>query len=378
MKEDLKPASESNPKVTARQRLMAVDALRGFDMFWIIGAGEIVRGLKRISNSGWAGFLSTQLTHKKWEGFLFYDLIFPLFVFLVGVSLVFSLDRILAQEGKMAAYKRIVRRACLLYLLGIFYYHGMENMWPGIRLVGVLQRLALCYLFASLLYCNLRWRGMVATCVFLLIGYWALMSLVPVPEYGAGVMEPGKNLANWIDYHFLPGRKHDGTWDPEGLLSTLPAVATCLLGVFSGLLLKSRNLGNSGKAICLITAGVICVGVGYAWGFSFPVIKKIWTSSYVLVAGGYSGILLGAFVLIIDVLNLRTWAQPFVCIGLNPLALYLIDNMVDFDELAQRFVGGNIKAALGTYGDLCVSLVSLGLIILLAFYLQRKKIFLRV
>jgi predicted acyltransferase len=371
----LKPAASV---AVAEGRLTSVDALRGFDMFWIIGAGGIVDALDKLSGSKTLKFIETQLTHVKWEGFRFYDLIFPLFVFLIGVSIVFSLDRIIERSGKAVAYRRIVRRFILLYVLGILYYGGMAHTWPDIRLVGVLQRLALCYLFASLIYCNFRWKGILLACAGLLVGYWALMSFVPVPGVGAGHFEVGKNLANYIDQHYLPGKKWDKTWDPEGLLSTLPAIGTCLIGVFAGMLLKNASVRNWQKVLCLLFAGAACVALGYLWGRNFPVIKKIWSSSYVLVAGGYSLLLLGFFFLTVDVWGLKKWARPFVWIGMNPLTLYLASNVIDFDHLALRFVGGNVKNVLGQYDELAVCIVSLGFILLLAWFLHRKRVFLRV
>ncbi len=357
---------------------MSVDALRGFDMFMIVAADDFARAFKKVNTSSVAQFLGQQFTHKAWEGFAFYDLIFPLFAFLVGVSIVFSLGKATDRGGKAAAYGRVFRRFILLFLLGLFYYGGFANVWPKIRLLGVLQRLALCYLGASLIFLNFKPKGMVAICAGLLLGYWALMAWVPVPGVGAGCYAPGKNLANYIDSRFLPGRLNDGTWDPEGLLSTLPAIGTSLLGVFTGMLLIDRSVSTFKKSFYLILGGIGCAAVGWLWNIEFPVIKKIWTSSYVLVAGGYSCILLGLFCLIIDVLKLRRWAVPFVWIGVNPLAIYLLNSLVDFGKIAERFVGGNIKLKLGIYGETVEVIVTALLIILLARFLYNRKIFLRV
>ena len=150
-------------------RMLSVDALRGFDMFWIVGAHDIVKALQSLGDNPVLNLFATQLRHKDWEGFAFEDLIFPLFVFIIGISLVFSLGRLIEKEGQWAAHKRLFRRFALMYLLGIFYYGGLANHWPDIRLVGVLPRLALCYLFAGLLFCHLRTRGMVIVCIALLI-----------------------------------------------------------------------------------------------------------------------------------------------------------------------------------------------------------------
>jgi predicted acyltransferase len=358
-------------------RLMSLDALRGFDMFWIVGADALVDALHKLSDDRVIGALAAQLEHAEWAGFHFEDLIFPMFVFIVGVSLVLSLGRTIEQQGRAAAVARILRRAVLLYLLGIFYYGGFSTPFHEIRLLGVLQRIALAYLFAGLLFCFVGTRGRVAVCAILLLAYWALMTFVPVPGVGAGNFEPGQNLANWVDKQFLPLRKWDGDYDPEGLLSTLPAIANCLLGVFAGELLKS-NLGDRRKVLCLIAGGVTCAALGWLWDIQFPVIKKLWTSSFVLVAVGYSSVLLGLFYLVIDVGKYRLWAQPFVWIGMNPITIYMIHNLVDLGAIANRFVGGDLKTYyLGRYGDLAVALVEMAITFGICWFLYRRKIFLR-
>src|SRR6266496_3088508 len=173
------PGPSVQPSATS-QRLMSLDALRGFDMFWIIGADALVRGLRSMSETGFTGTLATQLEHVEWEGFRFYDLIFPLFIFVVGVSLVFSLTRTIEQSGRAEAIGRIFRRSILLFLIGIFYSGGFTSAWPAIRLMGVLNRIALAYFFAGLLFCFFKPRALAGICAGLLIGYWALMSFVPI------------------------------------------------------------------------------------------------------------------------------------------------------------------------------------------------------
>ena len=280
------PASAGSPLSVASRRVTSVDALRGFDMFWIIGADVLFYALSEVAGENrLVKGLATQLEHVAWEGFRFYDLIFPMFVFIVGVSLVFSLTRRIAEAGRNTAVLQIFRRAVIIYLLGLFAYDGIAHGFGQIRLLGVLQRIALCYLFAGLAFCYLKPKGLVALCVSLLIGYWALMTFVPVPEIGAGNFEEGKNLANYIDREYLPLRKWDKTHDPEGLLSTLPAIASCLLGVFAGMLLRNRNVAEQRKVNLLLAAGAAGVVLGFLWGMQFPVIKKIWTSSFVLEIG---------------------------------------------------------------------------------------------
>ena len=373
----------SQPNLTAgaapaTPRLLSLDALRGFDMFWIVGAEELVRGLGKITEGGLIGLIADQLRHKAWAGFHFEDLIFPLFVFIVGVSLVFSLTKAIAQAGRRAALIRIVRRFALLYLLGILSYGGLSTPVEKIRLLGVLQRIALCYLFASVLFCYLKPKALAAVCAGLLVGYWALLSFVPVPGHGAGNFAEGANLANYVDAQFLPLRKWDGDHDPEGLLSTLPAIASCLLGVFAGLLLQNSAVPERKKVGYLVGAGLACLAVGWLWHLNFPVIKKIWTSSFVLVAGGYSCLLLAAFYQIIDVWKFQKWATPFVWIGVNPITIYFGGRFIDFEALAKLFVGGPVAAASGRYAELLLAVVSLAFGFLFLRFLYQRKIFLRV
>ena len=373
----------SQPNLTAgaapaTPRLLSLDALRGFDMFWIVGAEELVRGLGKITEGGPIGLIADQLRHKAWAGFHFEDLIFPLFVFIVGVSLVFSLTKAIAQAGRRAALIRIVRRFAFLYLLGILSYGGLSTPVEKIRLLGVLQRIALCYLFASVLFCYLKPKALAAVCAGLLVGYWALLSFVPVPGHGAGNFAEGANLANYVDAQFLPLRKWDGDHDPEGLLSTLPAIASCLLGVFAGLLLQNSAVPERKKVGYLVGAGLACLAVGWLWHLNFPVIKKIWTSSFVLVAGGYSCLLLAAFYQIIDVWKFQKWATPFVWIGVNPITIYFGGRFIDFEALAKLFVGGPVAAASGRYAELLLAVVSLAFGFLFLRFLYQRKIFLRV
>jgi len=359
------------------RRLLALDALRGFAMFWIVGAEEIVHGLHKVSEAGSVRFLESQLTHKTWEGVGFYDLIFPLFVFIAGVSLVFSLTKTIEQSGRAVACRKVFVRALLLYVVGIIYYGGFSKTVQDIRLLGVLQRIALCYLGAGLLFCVFRPRGLAIACAALLIGYWAVMALVPVPGVGAGHFEEGANLANYVDKQYLPFRKWDRDHDPEGLLSTLPAIATCLLGVGAGLLLRDAKLASQKKVWYLLGAGGASLLLGFLWGLQFPIIKKIWTSSYVLVAGGYAFLFLALFYQVIEIWHIQKWARPFVWIGMNPITIYLAWEFFPFTEVANRLAGGPIKASLGNFGEILIAVVTLGLVLLLSWVLYRRKIFLR-
>ena len=401
-------------------RLVSLDALRGFDMFWILGADSLVVALGALSHWAPVRAIAAQLEHKDWEGFAFYDLIFPLFVFIVGVSLVFSLTQLLSRVQRSVAVKRILRRAALLILLGIFYNGGLSHPWPDVRIAGVLQRIGLAYGATGLLFCFFRPRQLAAISVGLLVGYWALMTFVPIRDvqlernaliarwpqvernargfpdraraealyaetttHVTGHYEPGHNLADHLDFRYLPGRLHDGYYDPEGLLSTLPAIATCLLGVFAGLLLRRVDLSDQRKVRTLVIAGIAALAIGWLWHLQFPVIKKIWTSSYVLVAGGWSLLLLALFYYVVDVRQWRRWCQPFVWIGMNPITLYLATSVLSFHRVASVLAGGSVSAWFDRHmvtgaGEIMVTLISLALVFLFARFLYVRKIFLRV
>ena len=415
---------------------MSVDALRGFDMFWIIGGDSLVYALNRMSQTRPVSFLAGQLEHAEWEGFHAYDLIFPLFIFIMGVSLFFSLSRTLERAGRSEALKRVFFRTIALYLAGMFFNGGLTNEWPDVRLSGVLSRIAIVYGIAGLLFCFFKPRALAAICTGLLVGYWALMTFVPIrdiqleqhnlaklaeqsgdaataalfnnPNFGnpskvknspvmaaaekmfyattnwtTGKFEPGHNLADHLDFQYLPGMKYEVFAEAEGYLSTLPAVATCLLGIFAGLLLQTQSVPDKRKVIYLVAAGAVCVALGWLWSWQFPVIKKLWTSSFVLVAGGYSAILTGLFYLIVDVWQARKWCQPFVWMGMNSITIYLTGALLGgFRKPALRLVGGDVKTFFDLHltkgaGDMVISLTGLLLAFWLMHFMYRRKIFLK-
>jgi len=375
--------------VLQRPRVASIDALRGLNMFCIMGFDGAMWALAEMTNGKSAAlsaigkFLGDQFTHVYWEGLRFYDFIFPLFIFITGVSIVLSLPRAVERDGKFKVHWRVLRRSLILYVLGVVAYGGISQHWADVRLLGVLQRIALCYLFTALIFLNFNLRGMIAACVALLLGYWALMTFVPVPGIGAGSFAPDANLANWIDLNYLPGRLWDVTRDPEGMLSTLPATATCLLGVFAGLWLCSTRTGPRQKTLGLIAAGGLLLAGGHLWALQFPIVKAIWTSSFVLVTAGYSALALAAMHQIIDVWGWQRWATIFVWIGANAITLYFLNDVANFTTFASRFVGGDLasfldRAVTQGAGGFVVQTLTLAVAVTLAGFLYRRKIFLHV
>ena len=357
-------------------RLMSIDALRGFDMFWIIGGDEFFKLLLGASTVSWAPKMMEQLDHVQWQGFRFYDLIFPLFLFLVGCAIPLSLEKYRNSPGQI--YARILRRTFFLIAMGLIYNQIQDLDWKNFRWMGVLQRIGICYGITAILFIQLKTKDLVALFVGILLVYWALLTLVPVPSGSAGVLTPSGNLAGYIDRTILPGRilpEYYGHGDNEGLLSTLPAIATTLLGVFSGILLQSK-LTPWGKASVLALAGIVCVVAGDGWGHVFPIIKNLWTSSFVLYAGGWSMILLAIFYTIIDVIGWRNWAWIWVVIGANAITIYLAQQFIPFEEISKYFFGG-VAALSGVYKALVLAGGVLAIKLALLGFMYRHRIFLR-
>lgn len=353
------------------ERLTSIDALRGFDMFWIMGGDFLFRSFRQIYACSFTSELETQMDHVPYEGFHFYDLIFPLFLFIVGISISLAIPRAIEKNGKKQALKHIVTRSILLFALGIFYMGGVANGIDNIYLAGVLQRISVAYFFAAILFCYFNNRSLIIIAAVLLLGYYAILALVPVPGFGVSSFEQGKNLAHYID-QWLPGQKFEGT-----ILSTLGAVGNVLVGVLAGNFLKIKSYPQQKKVYTFLIAGFISLISGYIWGIWFPVIKLLWTSSYVLVACGYGLIMFAIFYQVIEIWKYQKWAQPFIWIGMNSIAIYIAVSIMNFRKLSQRFIGGEIKDWLGNYHELLTSLITLLFVFWLAGFLYKKKIFIR-
>jgi predicted acyltransferase len=400
-------APSAVPLKESSGRFISVDALRGLDMTWIVGASYLVSALGQWSGSPVLSAIKSQLSHVAWEGFRFYDLIFPLFVFIVGVSTVFSLRRLKEKSGVAAALRRVVVRGVVLFLVGLFYSGGLSHSWPDLRVLGVLNRIALAYTGAGILFLLLPRRLLPVALLTLLLGYWAMMKYVhirdirlddehvaalqassgetnlhrlfaSVTKTTSGHFDPGYNVVNHFDFQYLPGKLYDKYYDPEGILSTIPAIGTCLLGVLAGLLLTRTDLAPTGKSVRLVVGGLLLFGLGWLWGQDFPVVKKLWTSSFVCVAGGCSLVLLGIFHQLIDVWGLEFWFRPFIWVGSNALTIYIGAQLLNYRKVADRFVGGDVKVALGNFGEVLLAVTSLLIIFGIARFLYRRKVFLRV
>ncbi|MCD8739928.1 DUF5009 domain-containing protein [Mucilaginibacter roseus] len=401
------PTENNDSKKPAR--LLSLDALRGFDMFWIISGEEIFHGFAdvvqhkyglfrnptnwQIYADGRLSFLekiavaiSNQLHHTVWNGFTFYDLIFPLFIFIAGVSMPFSYSRLRNKETGLLnptqrEYGSLLRRTLLLLLLGMVVNGGLKFAgYEHTRFASVLGRIGLACFFAALIYLkfNLRWQ--ITWFVIILLGYWALMALVPVPGYGAGNYSPAGNLSAYVDRIMLPGKLHRGVYDPEGLLSTIPAIATALLGIFTGTFLRCQGTQFTpvNKMLAILAAGLLFVITGLGWNFYFPINKNMWTSAFTIYAGGWSLILFGLFYGVIDVGGWQKWCRPFVWIGTNSILIYLAAHgLVNFLSTSQFLLDGVLKYVDPLWHRSILWTGVLLIQLLLLRFLYRHKIFLK-
>lgn len=371
--------SETNQTIAAKaapaERLTSIDALRGFDMFWIMGGGDLVKLLSSLILNPMPAAVSRQFDHAEWIGFHAWDLIMPLFLFIVGTSLPFSMSKHIGQkEGRGRVYLRLLKRFALLFIFGMAVQGNLLKFdLSKLHLYSnTLQAIACGYVVAAVLILNVRAAWQAVSCFALLIGYLLLMRFVPVPGYGAGVVAPDANLALYIDTLIL-GRFRDGaayTW----ILSSMTFSATVLFGVFSGHILRAK-ISQGRRFWMLAGAGVFCTAAGLILGIWFPIIKHIWSSSFTLFAAGLCYLLLAAFYGVIDILNIRRWSFFLVVIGANALFVYLFTEFL-FNGLPSSI--GNALEAMPAYLSGAIGLSVLAAFWMLLYYMYKKRIFLRV
>ena len=361
----------------APQRLRSLDALRGFDMFWIVGGGALLGAWADSNDWAWLDWAASQTEHVEWHGFSFWDLVFPLFLFVAGVSLPLSFAKRRAEGATTAQLAwHSVRRGLVLVLLGLVYNGLLKFDFGTLRCASVLGRIGLAWMLAALIVLRTASsRARLAWIAALLLGYWAALEWIPVPGFGAGNLSPGATLTDWFDRQFLPGRLYRDVRDPEGLLGTIPAIATALLGALAGEWLRGDDVAPARRVLGLSLAAAACLALGAVWALAFPLNKNLWSSSFVLWTAGWSLALLAAFFLVIDVWKLQRWAVFFEVIGANAITIYVLQAFVDFDALAALLLSA--KGALKLHPAL-VAGGGLALKWLVLYVMYRARIFLRV
>lgn len=301
-------------------RLISLDVFRGATILAMI----------LVNNPGSWSYVYKQLGHAPWHGATFTDVIFPFFLFIVGVAIVYAFSKKLEMNApKKELYMKVIRRTLIIFALGIFLNGFPYYNFADIRIMGVLQRIALCYFFASVIFLTggIRWQAIWA--VALLFLYWGFMALYPVPGVGAGVLEPGKDFASYFDRFFLEGHMWvlSKTWDPEGLFSTIPAISTTLFGVLTGHWLRSKREPRD-IVLGMLLVGNLAILLGAIWGEYFPINKNIWTSSYVVLMAGYALVVLAFCYYLIDIKGYKKFTQPFLVYGTNAITVFVLSGIV--------------------------------------------------
>ena len=361
-------------------RLYSLDALRGFDMFWIMGAEEIFRSLAEATRWGPFEAIANQLTHPDWNGFHFYDLIFPLFLFMAGVSTPFSVGRDLEKgKSRRQLLFRGIKRGLILVLLGIIYNNGLSiKPIAEIRFASVLGRIGLAYMFANIIYLYSVEKWQIFWFWFFIVGYWLLLKFTSAPGFPAGDLTMQGNFASYMDRTILPGRLYLKIHDPEGLFSTIPAISTGLLGILTGITLKKTTLTQQQKTLRIAIVGVIFLVLAQIWNLVFPINKNLWTSSFVLNVGGLSLLLMALFYYVIDVLGYQKWAFFFKVIGMNSILIYISGRFIDWHYATKGFFNWLIYFFNDPYklvvGAICFVFVKW----LFLYFMYKKKVFLRV
>lgn len=372
------PAPSGGPPPAPR--LVSLDALRGFDMFWIAGGAAIIRAATAGTQHPTLLALRQQFEHVAWEGFRFYDLIFPLFLFMIGVAIPLALSKRRARGDSLATiYRHIVLRVAVLVVLGMMINGNLLSLSPREFHLSysVLQMLALGYLVGCAGYLHLPVRGQIVATVGLLVGYWALQTFVPVPGHGAGVYKDQALFGDWLNNQIL------GAWQTRWRLGWILGImthgATAMLGVLAGQLITSPRRPRS-KVLLLVAAGLGCLAAGWVWSYQFPIIKVRWTSTFVLWAGGWSFLLLAVFYLVIDVWGWRRWTLPLVVIGANSIFVYMAWGLCSgaFKMVADRFLGGLKQYTGGPWYDVISWTGAFLVLWTLLYYMYRNRTFVRV
>lgn len=365
------------------RRLLSLDTLRGFDMMFIMGFAAIVTAICRLFPGGDQSWLCLQMSHVAWDGLRHHDTIFPLFLFIAGISFPFSYAKQLSKGATRGQiYAKIFRRGIVLVFLGFVYSGLFDLKFDTLRFYSVLGRIGLAWMFAALLFINFKPGTRAVIAVVLLVGYWLLLRFIPAPDApGADPFSLEGNLVGYIDRTLWPNHLYrQGVYDPEGLLSLMPAIVTAMLGMFTGefVRLDESRISGSRKSLYMVIAAVVMLGLGLLWSLDFPINKALWSSSFVLVVGAYSLAMFALFYYIIDVRGWKKWTKFFEVIGLNSITIYLAMRIIPFGSVNKFFLGGLSNLCPEPWGKLILAIGYFALCWLFLWFLYKKKVFLKV
>ena len=359
------------------KRLLSIDALRGFDMLFIMGFAGLLVAICQLFPDGDSCWLARQMGHVDWNGLRHHDTIFPLFLFISGMTFPFSAEkRQLGGATKGQLFLQALRRGLVLVALGLVYNKFFDLKLATLRFPSVLARIGLAWMFAAWLFLAFRWKTRAVIAAVILVGYQLLL-LIPAPDAaGAGPLTYEGNIVGYIDRLIMPEHLlSKGKFDPEGLLSTLPAIVTAMLGQFTGEFVRSSQRNKTGK---MLLAAAVLLAVGLVWSLWFPINKKLWTSTFVLVVGAYSVAMYAIFYWIIDVKGWKKWTFFFEVIGLNSITIYMAQRIIPFSSVNKFFLGGLAGLCPEPVGKVILAAGYVTVCWLFLLFLYRKKVFLKV
>lgn len=369
----------------SNKRLDSLDAFRGFDMFWIMGAPAIIYALEGIFGGGVLEWLSEQMRHAKWDGLRIMDMVFPTFLFIAGCSFPFSFSKRRSSGGtNKSMYKHILKRAVILVLLGLVFNGLLKFDFEKLRVASVLGRIGLAWMFACLIYMNVsnhKIRIAIPFGIFLIYSLIIGNILAPDAVPGTDVYSIEGSIVGWIDRMFLPGRLHKaGLFDPEGLFAVIPAVGTALLGMLAGEIIQNKsNFTLNRVCLILLGSGISLILLGLIWNIWEPINKSLWTSSFALVAGGITVLCLLLFYWIIDVKGYKKWVFFFKIIGCNSLLIYLAQRMINFRYTNEFFLKGLSSMFSNEHiGALIIACGYVAVCWLFLYFFYKKKTFLKI
>ena len=365
-----------------KKRLLSIDTLRGMDMLLIMGLSTLIVNLCNLFPGGSDFWLARQMHHVAWDGLTIMDMVFPVFLFIAGLSFPFSYAS-QVEKGRTSweIHRKIFVRCLVLIALGIVY-NGFFNLKFPQRYASVLGRIGLAWMFAALLYVHGKPKTRIIIATVLLVGYGLLITFVGAPDApaGAGPLTKDGCLNGWVDRLLLPGRLHNGNFDPEGLLGVIPATVTAMLGMFTGEFIRLPEEKYSGgkKTLLMLGAATALIAAGLLWSLSLPLNKKLWTSTFVLVVGGISVALYALVYYIVEVKGHTEWTFFFRVIGLNSITIYLLQQMVPFQEVTRFFLGGTAALLPESWGAVLLAAGYIAVCWLLLHFLYKHKVFLKV
>ena len=363
----------------SNKRLASLDTLRGFDMMFIMGVSTLIVAICQLFPNGADCWIARQMGHVDWNGLRHHDTIFPLFLFIAGISFPFSHAKQLSKgAGTGQVYWKIIRRSLTLVLFGFLCNGLLRFKFDHIRIYSVLTRIGLAWMFAALLFINFKPKARAIIAGVILIGYWFLC-MIPAPDVpGADPLSQDGCLVGYIDRTLFPGHLYNGNFDPEGLLSLLPSIVTAMLGMFTGEYVRKEDITGNRKTLMMFAAAAAMLAVGLIWSHWLPVNKKLWSSTFVLVVGAYSLAMFALFYWIIDVKGCDGLTMPFKVIGMNSITIYMAPRIINFNYARDFFLKGVVELCPDPVGKVINYAGYVLVCWLFLYFLYRKKIFLKI